>query len=99
MAEAESPLEAFKRSTAATLRAIAERDDVTVAYAADTPGLTGTRARLPLPPRDLAPDDAARIVMQVAPHDQLLLCQTLVEFAPERLIRGGEHDLAAAQRT
>jgi hypothetical protein len=30
MAETETPLESFKRSTAATLRAIAERDDVVV---------------------------------------------------------------------
>ena len=33
MAEPPSPIEIFKRSTTATLRAIAERDDVTVSYA------------------------------------------------------------------
>ncbi len=32
MAESSSPVEVFKRSTTAALRAIAERDDVTVTY-------------------------------------------------------------------
>src|SRR5438552_3106138 len=35
MSESESPAEIFKRSTAATVRAIAERDDVQVTYGAD----------------------------------------------------------------
>ncbi|HWK45331.1 MAG TPA: cobaltochelatase subunit CobT [Stellaceae bacterium] len=61
MSEAETPLEVFKRSTAATLRAMAERDDITVAFAADAPGIAGTRARLPLPPRDLPADEAAQV--------------------------------------
>ena len=47
--KAETPLEAFKRSTAAALRAIAERDDVNVVFSSDPPGAAGTRARVPLP--------------------------------------------------
>jgi cobaltochelatase CobT len=61
MADAETPIESFKRATAATLRSIAERDDVTVSYAAEPPGLSGTKARLPLPPRDLPAESAAQI--------------------------------------
>jgi cobaltochelatase CobT len=61
MTETESPLEAFKRATAATLRSIAERDDVTVNYAAEPPGLSGTKARLPQPPRDMSAEAAAQI--------------------------------------
>ncbi len=61
MSSAETPLEQFKRSTAATLRTLADREDLTVSYAADPPGLTGTRARLPLPPRDLPADAAAQV--------------------------------------
>jgi cobaltochelatase CobT len=61
MSQAETPLEQFKRSTAATLRAIAEREDVTVTYAAEPPGLSGTKARLPLPPRDLPAEIAAQV--------------------------------------
>jgi cobaltochelatase CobT len=61
MTAADSPIDQFKRSTAATLRAIAEREDVTVTYAAEPPGLSGTKARLPLPPRDLPADVAAQV--------------------------------------
>jgi cobaltochelatase CobT len=61
MADAESPVERFKRSTTATLRAIAFRDDLTVSYASEPPGISGTRARLPLPPRDLPPEIAAQV--------------------------------------
>jgi cobaltochelatase CobT len=61
MAEAESPIEAFKRSTAATLRAIAERDDVTVTYGAEPPGAAGPRVRLPLPGRELGEREAAPV--------------------------------------
>jgi cobaltochelatase CobT len=61
MAEAEDALDSFKRATATTLRSIAERDDVTVTYASEPAGINGTRARLPTPPRDLAPGAAALI--------------------------------------
>jgi cobaltochelatase CobT len=61
MNPADSPIDQFKRSTAATLRAIAEREDVTVTYAAEPPGISGTKARLPLPPRDLPADIAAQV--------------------------------------
>jgi len=61
MAETETPIEAFKRATAATLRAIAEREDVTVTY--------GRRARRrrrrtrppALPGRDLSEREAAPV--------------------------------------
>ena len=58
---AETPVDQFKRSTAAALRAIAEREDVTVTYASEPPGLSGTKARLPLPPRDLPAEVAAQV--------------------------------------
>ncbi len=61
MAEAESPTEAFKRATAATVRAIAERDDVTVSYGAEPAGAAGTRLRLPLPARDLSDAEAGPV--------------------------------------
>ncbi|BBK39567.1 cobaltochelatase subunit CobT [Allostella sp. ATCC 35155] len=59
--KAETPLEAFKRSTTAALRAIAERDDVNVVFSSDPPGAAGTRARVPLPSRDLPPEEAAQV--------------------------------------
>ena len=61
MAEPTSPVEVFKRSTTAALRAIAERDDVTVSYGPEPPGLAGPRARLPMPPRDLSQQEASQV--------------------------------------
>ena len=61
MAEAETPTESFKRATAATVRAIAERDDVTVSYGAEPPGAAGPRVRLPLPARDLSETEAGLV--------------------------------------
>jgi cobaltochelatase CobT len=61
MAENETPLDVFKRATAATVRAIAEREDVTVSYGAEPAGQAGARVRLPLPGRDLSVADAAPV--------------------------------------
>src|ERR1700732_1785097 len=61
MTQAFSPTEIFKRATAATLRAIAERDDLTVGFGPEPPGLSGKRVRLPNPARDLPADEAAQL--------------------------------------
>ena len=61
MAQYFSPTEIFKRATAATLRAIAERDDVTVGFGPEPAGATGARVRLPNPPRDLPAEEAAQL--------------------------------------
>jgi cobaltochelatase CobT len=61
MAQAESPTEIFKRATASTLRAIAERDDLTIGFGPEPPGLAGTRVKLPNPARDLPPEEAAQL--------------------------------------
>jgi cobaltochelatase CobT len=61
MAQEFSPAEIFKRATAATLRAIAERDDLTVGFGPEPAGLSGTRVRLPNPPRDLPAEEAAQL--------------------------------------
>jgi cobaltochelatase CobT len=61
MAQEFSPTEIFKRATAATLRAIAERDDLTVAFGPEAAGLSGVRVRLPNPPRDLPAEEAAQL--------------------------------------
>jgi cobaltochelatase CobT len=61
MAQEESPTEIFKRATAATLRAIAERDDVQVGFGPEPPGLSGVRVKLPNPARDLPPEEAAQL--------------------------------------
>src|SRR5712692_3213150 len=61
MAQAYSPTEIFKRAIASTVRAIAERDDLTVGFGPEPPGLTGSRVKLPNPARDLPPDEAAQL--------------------------------------
>jgi cobaltochelatase CobT len=61
MTQAFSPTEIFKRATASTLRAIAERDDLTVGFGPEPAGVAGTRVKLPNPARDLPPDEAAQL--------------------------------------
>ena len=53
--------EEFKRATAGALRAVAEMPDVQVAFQAGPAGLTGKRARLPLPTRALPVAEMAKL--------------------------------------
>ena len=49
MTEEDHPLEPFKRATTATIRAIAENDEVEVTFGQGPPTSRGTRIRVPLP--------------------------------------------------
>ena len=76
MDKAETPIERFKRATAATARTIAEREDLTANFAASPPGLAGNELRLPMPSRNLPPDEVAlvrgeadRIALRLRHHD------------------------------
>src|ERR1700691_3096920 len=53
--------EDFKRATAGVLRAIAEQPDVQVAFQPGPSGVTGKRARLPLPTRALPAAEMAKL--------------------------------------
>jgi len=55
MAE-ESPLDTFKHALTGAARAIARDEEVEVAWSADVPGAAGNRFRVPLPGRDLPPE-------------------------------------------
>ena len=55
----EAPSEGFKRAVAGCLRAIARHPDLEVGFAAERPGLTPGKARLPEPPRKLTSREAA----------------------------------------
>jgi len=58
----ESPVEALKRATAATLRAIAERPDVTVSYTSGNAIVQGGEALLPSPPSfEMRREDMVRL--------------------------------------
>jgi cobaltochelatase CobT len=72
----ESPTEPFKRSVASCLRAIARQPELEVTFAAERPGLSPGKARLPEPARKLTKRDAAvvrghadSIALRVACHD------------------------------
>jgi cobaltochelatase CobT len=69
--------EEFKRATAGALRAIAQTTEVQVAYQPGPSGLSGKRARLPLPTRALPPAEMARlrgaadaIALRLRHHDE-----------------------------
>ena len=61
MSSEENSIEEFKRTTGATIRAIAERDDITASFSPTGQGLVGSDVRLPLPARDLPAADAAMV--------------------------------------
>ncbi|HEV3174606.1 MAG TPA: cobaltochelatase subunit CobT [Stellaceae bacterium] len=96
MAEPSSPVEVFKRSTTAALRAIAEREDVTVTYGPEPPGLAGPRARLPMPPRDLSQHEASLVrgaadalALRLRHHDAQLHARRLPQNEVARAIFEG----------
>ena len=53
--------EDFKRATAACVRAMSGETELEVTYGAEAAAVTGTRARLPAPPRDLDPVELAKL--------------------------------------
>ena len=57
----EHPVEVFKRSTAACVRAMSGERELEVTYGAETPSMSGEKVRLPLPPRDLDPLEVAKV--------------------------------------
>ena len=72
----ESPTEPFKRALAHAARSLAEMPDLEVVFSGDGPSLSGNRAVLPHPPRDLSSKEASRIrgmadqmALRLAHHD------------------------------
>ncbi len=61
MSQPENPLDVFRRTTAATVRAIAERDDIDVNYVPRGQGLVGKEVKVTLPARNLPLEDAALV--------------------------------------
>src|SRR5215468_4042427 len=75
----EAPNEPFKRAVGGCLRAIARQPELEVSFAAERPGTTGGKARLPEPPRKLSLADAAivrghadAIALRMACHDDAI---------------------------
>src|SRR6201994_1970009 len=76
--------EEFKRATAGVLRAIAEVPDVQVAFQPGPSGVSGKRARLPLPTRALPAAEMARlrgqsdaIALRLRHHDDAVHAQRM----------------------
>ena len=72
----ESAVDPFKRAVVGCMRAIAGKPELEVTFAADRPMLSGTKARLPEPPRKLTRNDVAvtrglgdSIALRLACHD------------------------------
>ncbi|MDE2466954.1 MAG: cobaltochelatase subunit CobT [Alphaproteobacteria bacterium] len=59
MANSDNPVEPFKRAVAAAVRSLAGEPEMDVSFGAEPPSLRGNRARLPLPSRNLPPDEIA----------------------------------------
>ena len=60
MASDENSVENFRQVTAATMRAIAEREDIQLTFGSEA-RIVGTNARLPAPPRDMKEGDVAHL--------------------------------------
>ena len=56
----DQPAEEFRRVTAAAMRAIAERDDITLVYGSEA-RLVDNQARLPVPSRDFTEQEVASL--------------------------------------
>ena len=76
MSQRETPAEIFKRALAQAARSLAEQPDLEVVFSGDGPSLTGHRAVLPHPPRELSGPETTRIrgladqmALRVAHHD------------------------------
>ena len=57
----ETPVDVFKRSVAAAMRAVSDDRELQVSYGPETPGLRGNKARLPIPARDLPAEEVAQV--------------------------------------
>ena len=55
----DNPSEPFKRAVACAVRSIAGEPDLEVSFSAEPPSLKGLKARLPLPSRNLPPNEIA----------------------------------------
>jgi cobaltochelatase CobT len=76
MQNKEGPVEPFKRALTATMKTIAEQEELAVTFGTEPPGLRGLRARLPLPSRELEPGEVAEVrgfadayALRLAHHD------------------------------
>jgi len=83
----ESPVEPFKQAITLAVRCIADDPELTVTFGTEPPGLRGGRVRLPLPSRNLPPQEVA-LVRGHADAYALRLAHHNVEIHARRLPSG-----------
>jgi cobaltochelatase CobT len=84
----EGPTEPFKRAVTGCLRAIARKPELEVAFAAERPGVSGQKVRLPEPPRKLSRQDAAIVRGHADSIALKLACHN--PAVHRRLVPGGQ---------
>jgi cobaltochelatase CobT len=91
MSDSETPLEIFKRSTTAALRAVSGQDGIEVTYTNEPVSVLGKRVRIPNPARDLNPKDVAvargaadTAALKLRHHDADIHAQRMPQSAPAR---------------
>src|ERR1700754_4496912 len=93
----ESPLEPFKRALAHAARSLAETPDLEIVYSGEGPLLTGDRAVLPHPPRDLT---AARAARPHPPRARTPAAAARIRGLADQMALGvAHHDPAAHAKT
>jgi cobaltochelatase CobT len=93
MSQKETPAEIFKRALAHAARSLAEQPDLEVVFSGDGPNLTGHRAVLPHPPRELSGPETTRIrgladqmALRVAHHDEAIHARSKPRSAEGALV-------------
>jgi cobaltochelatase CobT len=83
MSQKESPGEIFKRALTGATRSLAEQPDLEVVFSGDGPSLSGNRAILPHPPRELSGPESTRLrgladqmALRIAHHDEAAHART-----------------------
>jgi cobaltochelatase CobT len=91
MSETETPVDIFKRATAATLRAMARQDELEVSFANEPASITGKHIRIPNPARGLSPLDAAisrgtadAVALKLRHHDPAINALRTPDSPPAR---------------
>ncbi|MET4700851.1 cobaltochelatase CobT [Constrictibacter sp. MBR-5] len=93
MKEAETPIEAFRRCTTATMRAMADRGTLEVSFGPEGATRQGDQVKLPMPARDLPREEVAQvrgeadaIALRLRHHDGEVFRRTAPASGPARAV-------------
>jgi len=93
MKEAETPIEAFRRCTTATMRAMSDQPALEVSFGPEGATRQGDQVKLPMPARDLPPEEVAQvrgeadaIALRLRHHDGDVFRRTAPASGPARAV-------------